>query len=106
MGIKRVKKRKNRDYDQERKTAIARGETGVGSKSGDATRHRARLKKEKVIGRTLKTDEHVDHKTPVKSGGGNGDGNLRVVKKIKNSSDGGKIGSKKGKAAGGRKSKK
>lgn len=98
--------KKNRDYKQERKTAIARGETGVGSDSGDATRHRARRKVQKKLKRKLSPDEHVDHATPIKEGGGNGESNLRVRKKLKNSSDGGKIGNKAGKAAGGRKSKK
>lgn len=96
---------KKRDYKQERKTAIARGETGVGSNSGDAKRHRARRKKQKEVGRKLSPEETVDHKTPIKSGGGNNSSNLRIVKKTRNLSDGGKIGCKKGKAAGGRKSK-
>ncbi len=41
----------NRDYKTERKTAKKRGETGVGSKSGDATRHRARRLLEKELGK-------------------------------------------------------
>jgi len=97
---------KERDYKQERKTAIARGETGVGSNSGDAKRHRARRKKQKQVGRKLSPEEHVDHETPVKSGGGNNVSNLRIVKKKRNLSEGGKMGNKAGKAAGGRKSKK
>lgn len=92
-----------RDYKQERKTAIARGETGCGSNSGDAKRHRARRKVEKRMGRKLDTDEHVDHKKPIKSGGGNGSANLRVRPASKNQSDGGKSGDTKGKAAGGKK---
>ncbi|MGL4353203.1 MAG: HNH endonuclease signature motif containing protein [Aeromonas popoffii] len=92
-----------RDYKQERKTAIARGETGCGSKSGDATRHRARRKVEKRVGRKLATDEHVDHKKPLKSGGSNNSANLRVRPASKNQSDGGKSGDTKGKAAGGKK---
>lgn len=98
--------KKDRDYKQERKTAIARGETGVGSNSGDAKRHRARRKKQKELGRKLTSDETVDHKTPIKSGGGNSSSNLRIVKKKRNLSHGGKIGNKAGKAAGGKKSKK
>lgn len=92
-----------RNYAQERKTAIARGETGVGSKSGDAQRHRARRKVEKRVGRKLSPTEHVDHKRKVKDGGSNGDGNLRVMSASKNMADGGKSGSKKGKSKGGRK---
>ena len=94
-----------RDYKQERKTAKKRKETGVGSKSGDATRHRARRKLEKE-GKVKKNDgKHVDHKTPIKSGGSNSKSNLRVKSAKSNSSHGGKIGNKKGKAAGGRKGK-
>jgi 5-methylcytosine-specific restriction endonuclease McrA len=95
-----------RDYKQERNTAKKRGETGVGSKSGDAKRHRARRLKEKQLGRKLRSDEHVDHKTPVKSGGSNSTSNLRVRSRKLNTSSGGKIGNRKGKAAGGRKGKK
>lgn len=94
---------KERNYKQERKTAIARGETGKGSESGDAKRHRARRKVEKDTGKKLRPDQHVDHKRKVKDGGGNGKGNLRVVSASKNMSDGGKSGSKKGKSKGGRK---
>jgi 5-methylcytosine-specific restriction endonuclease McrA len=104
--MKRVKKQapkksEDRDYDQERQTAIARGETGGGSASGDATRHRARRLKEKQVGRKLKTDEHVDHSTPLKSGGSNQVANLKIKKKKKNLSEGGSMGDKAGKAKGG-----
>lgn len=92
-----------RDYKQERKTAKARGETGVGSKSKDAIRHRARRQKEKELGRKLGPDEHVHHKKPLKNGGSNHSSNLAVTPASKNCSDGGKSGSTKGKAAGARK---
>lgn len=91
-----------RDYKQERKTAKKRKETGVGSKSGDATRHRARRKYEKENG-ALSDGYEVDHKTPLKNGGGNGKGNLRARKISDNRSAGGKIGNRKGKARGGKK---
>lgn len=94
---------KERNYAQERKTAIARGETGKGSKSGDAQRHRARRKKEKEIGRKLRTDEHVDHKKKVKDGGSNHSSNLRIRSASSNQADGGRSGSKAGKAKGGKK---
>lgn len=92
-----------RDYKQERRTAIKRGETGVGSKSKDATRHRARRKVQKKLGRKLSTNEHVDHKKPLRSGGSNGTKNLRVRSASSNTSHGGKIGNRAGKAAGARK---
>ena len=92
-----------RNYQQERKTAIARKETGCGSESKDATRHRARRKVEKRLGRKLSPNEHVHHKKPLKNGGSNDGSNLAVVDAKKNTSDGGKSGSTKGKAAGGRK---
>ena len=88
-----------RNYQQERRTAKKRGETGVGSKSKDATRHRARRKVEKRLGRKLGTNEHVDHK----SGMSNKSSNLRVRSAKSNTSAGGKKGNKAGKAAGARK---
>lgn len=88
-------KKRVRNYKRERELAIRRGETGVGSSSGDATRHRARLKKEKQLGRELSEDEHVDHSVPIKDGGSNDVKNLRVRKKKSNSAHGGKIGNAK-----------
>lgn len=89
----RVKRK--RDYARERELAIRRGETGIGSKSGDATRHRARRKVESKLGRKLSPEEVVDHINPVKSGGGNGHSNLRVRKLKSNAAHGGKIGNRK-----------
>jgi len=90
---------KDRDYKRERELQIRRGETGVGSKSGDATRHRARRKVESALGRKLQENEVVDHKKPIKNGGSNELKNLKVTSKSKNAENGGKIGnrSKKGK---------
>lgn len=96
---------KVRDYKRERELAIKRGETGCGSNSGDAKRHRARRVKEKQLGKKLPTSVHVHHKKAVKSGGSNASSNLAVTPASKNLSDGGKIGNKAGKAKGGRKSK-
>lgn len=95
-----------RDLKQERKTAIARGETSVGSKSKDATRHRARRALEKKLGHKIPSNQDVDHKKALKSGGSNSTANLRVRSQSSNRSDGGKSGSRSGKAAGGRKGKK
>jgi hypothetical protein len=91
-----------RDYKQERKTAKKRGETGVGSKSGDAKRHRARRKVAKT---KSVAGKDVHHKKSIKSGGSNKASNLAVVSKRKNRSAGGKSGNRRGKAAGGRKGK-
>ncbi len=91
----RVKRKRN--YARERELAIRRGETGVGSKSGDATRHRARRKVQKKLGRTLSPTEVVDHINPVKDGGGNGHSNLRVRQLKSNAAHGGRIGNRKAK---------
>jgi len=88
-----------RNYRVERANAKKRGETGVGSKSGDATRHRARRKK--LGGKSSSKD--VDHRKPLKSGGSNAKSNLRFRSKTSNRSAGGKAGSRAGKAAGARK---
>ena len=86
---------KDRNYKRERELAIRRGETGVGSKSGDAQRHRARRKVEKSLGRKLPPDKVVDHVRRVKDGGGNGDSNLRVRDHSSNAADGGRVGNAK-----------
>lgn len=84
-------------------TAIKRGETGVGSNSGDALRHKARRKVQREMGKQLPPSVHVDHKKTLKSGGSNASSNLRLRNARENMSAGGKSGSKSGKAAGGRK---
>ena len=86
-----------RDYKRERQLAVRRGETGVGSKSGDAQRHRARRKVQKRIGRKLAPDEVVDHIKRVKDGGSNGSSNLRVRSLKSNAADGGRVGNRKAK---------
>lgn len=94
-----VKRKKGRNYKRERELAIRRGETGAGSSSGDATRHRARRKVEKKLGRELGPTEVVDHKKRLRDGGSNDDSNLRVRSLSSNAADGGRNGdhSKKGK---------
>lgn len=91
------RKKRVRDYERERELAIKRGETGVGSKSGDATRHRARRKVEKRLGRKLGPNEVVDHKNPLKNGGSNGHSNLSVRSLSDNAAHGGRIGDRKAK---------
>lgn len=88
---------KDRNYKRERELAVRRGETGVGSESGDAQRHRARRKVEKRLGRKLPPDKVVDHVRRVKDGGGNGDSNLRVRDHSSNAADGGRVGNAKAK---------
>ena len=91
-----------RDIAQERRTAIKRGETSVGSKSKDATRHRARRAYEKANG-DLPSNVDVDHKRSLKDGGSNSVSNLRASSQKANRSAGGRKGSAVGKAAGARK---
>lgn len=92
----KVKRKKGRDYKRERELAIRRGETGVGSKSGDAQRHRARRIVEKEVG-DLPSDQVVDHKKRVKDGGSNDRSNLRVRSLSSNAADGGRVGNRKAK---------
>jgi 5-methylcytosine-specific restriction endonuclease McrA len=67
-----------RDYKQERKTAIRRGET-LGSDSDNAKRKRLRRQFEKE-GKVRKGDgKDVDHKVPLSKGGGNTKRNGRVT---------------------------
>lgn len=78
-----------RDYAQERRTAKKRGETGCGSSSGDAQRHRARRIKEKELGKKLPPSVHVHHKKKIKGGGSNSASNLVVRSASANMSDNG-----------------
>lgn len=66
-----------RDYKQERRTAIRRGET-LGSSSDNAKRKKLRREMEKD-GKVSKGDgKDVDHKKPLSKGGGNTKRNARV----------------------------
>lgn len=67
-----------RDYAQERRTAIKRGET-LGSDSDNAKRKRLRRQFEKD-GKVHKGDgKDVDHKVALSKGGSNSKSNGRVV---------------------------
>lgn len=88
---------KERNYKRERELAIKRGETGVGSNSGDAQRHRARRKVQKGRKKKLRSDQVVDHIKRVKDGGSNDRSNLRVRSLSSNAADGGRVGNKKAK---------
>ncbi len=64
---------------------------GVGSKSGDAQRHRARRIVEKRDGKAAVRGKDVGHKRAIKSGGSNASSNLRVETVSGNRSAGGKV---------------
>lgn len=66
-----------RDYKQEYASQKARGESGTGSDSGNAQRHRARRTMEAKG--LVKPNQDVDHKTPISKGGSNAESNLRAV---------------------------
>jgi hypothetical protein len=85
---------RKRDYTHEKKLATARGETASGSSSGDATRHRARRKLSKKVGRKLSPEEHVDHVKTLKNGGSNSVSNLRIRSAKSNKLAGAKVGGK------------
>lgn len=79
-----------RDYEQEAKTAKARGEVADSN-----TRHKARRAYEKANG-DLPTSVEVDHKKHLANGGGNNLSNLRARAKSANRADNGhKKGEKK-----------
>ena len=65
-----------RDYDQEHKTAKARGERG-GSNSDDAKRKRLRRKALKLG--MVKPGQDLDHKKPLSKGGSNTLKNARAT---------------------------
>ena len=90
---------KKRNFKRERELAKRRGETGVGSASGDATRHRAR-RKLIASGTAVPAGKEVGHKKSLKSGGTNARKNLKVQSVKSNRSAGGKAGNR---AAKGRK---
>lgn len=73
-----------RDYEQEYKTAKARGEHGTGSGSGSAKRHRLRRKMLKLG--MVKSGQDVDHRKPLSKGGANTTKNARAASPSKNRS--------------------
>lgn len=73
-----------RDYAQEYQTQKRRGESGTGSTSGNAKRHKLRrlaLKKKRVA-----KGQDVDHVKPLSKGGANTLGNARSTTPSKNRS--------------------
>jgi hypothetical protein len=85
---------KKRDYKRE----YAKTDSKPKAKKQRAAANRARRK----LGLKKGDPRHAGH---IKRGGGEGKGNIRPQSAKSNMSHGGKVGSKKGKAAGGRKSK-
>jgi 5-methylcytosine-specific restriction endonuclease McrA len=73
-----------RDYDQEYKTQKARGESGTGSDSGTAVRHRLRRKALKLG--MVKKGQDLDHIKPLSKGGANTLKNARPLAPSKNRS--------------------
>jgi len=73
-----------RDYDQEYKTQKARGESGTGSDSDNAKRHRAR--REALASGKVKPGQDLDHKVPLSKGGSNKPSNTRAMAPSKNRS--------------------
>jgi 5-methylcytosine-specific restriction endonuclease McrA len=73
-----------RDYSREYDTQKQRGESGTGSASGNAKRHKLRrlaLKQKRVS-----KGQDVDHVTPLSKGGANTMGNARSTTPSKNRS--------------------
>lgn len=70
-----------RDYQQEQKTAKARGED-----KDSATRHRARYAMEKAGKVSPNDGKDVAHKRAISKGGSNAQGNLEVQSKTENRS--------------------
>lgn len=89
---------KKRNYKQEYENYQGTEE----QKKNRAKRNAARRKLMKE-GKVHKGDgKDVGHSKTLKSGGGNGRGNLKVQSQKSNRSEGGRIGNKAGKAKGGR----
>lgn len=73
-----------RDYDQEYKTQKARGESGTGSNSDNAKRHRAR--REALASGKITKSQELDHIKPLSKGGSNKPSNTRASTPSKNRS--------------------
>lgn len=66
-----------RDHKREYETQKARGESGTGSNSDNAKRHR--LRRKMVAEGKVKSGQDVDHKKPLSKGGSNSTTNARAV---------------------------
>lgn len=90
---------KKRDYKRERSTMLARE-----GREGERKRAQAQRNAKKVGIRKTGDGKDTGHKTAAKSGGSPNKKNLKSQSRKSNRSEGGKIGNRRGKAAGGRKS--
>ena len=68
---------KDRNYDREYELQKKRGESGTGSDSGNAKRHRLRRKALKAG--MVKKGQDLDHKIPISKGGSNTLKNARAT---------------------------
>lgn len=66
-----------RDYKREYELQKKRGESGTGSNSGNAKRHR--LRREAVKAGKVRAGQDLDHKKPLSKGGANTLSNARAV---------------------------
>lgn len=73
-----------RDYSQEYDTQQQRGESGTGSTSGNAKRHK--LRRLAMKQKPVKKGQDVDHVTPLSKGGSNTLANARRTTPSKNRS--------------------
>lgn len=73
-----------RNYKQEYKTQKARGESGTGSDSGSAKRHR--LRREALKLGMVRRGQDLDHKKPLSKGGSNTLANARAKSPSENRS--------------------
>lgn len=91
--------KKKRNFKQERKTQLKRE-----GRNGERKRAQAQRNAKKAGIRKTGDGSDAGHKTAAKSGGSTNKGNLKKQSRSSNRKHGGKIGNKKGKASGGRKS--
>lgn len=73
-----------RDYTQEYATQKTRGESGTGTSSDNALRHKARRKATKLG--MVKKGQDLDHKKPLSKGGGNTPSNWQATSPNENRS--------------------
>lgn len=93
------KKKKNRDFNQERKTQLSREGRG-----GERKRAQAQRNAKKAGIRKTGDGSDAGHKKPAKNGGSPDKKNLKKQSRKSNRAAGGRSGNRSGKASGGRKS--